>query len=160
MQRGLGSLEKRVIALLHVCNTIISWLTWFGTIYTLLQNFCFHNHKWPQIGDNSQTKFICIFWSANVCWTWLAWHCTGKFTRLGRRSVVWASLKPLKRGLYRTQQRMYQNGYKTKNVANIQIYWLVFELLKLIKGFTYKKALKSADVRKVQSFCVLLKILW
>ena len=84
---------------------------------------------------------------------------TGKFTRLGRRSVVWTSLKPLKRGLYRTQQRMYQNGYKTKNVANIQIYWLVFELLKLIKGFTYKKALKSADVRKVQSFCVLLKIL-
>ena len=84
---------------------------------------------------------------------------TGKFTRLGRRSVVWASLKPLKRGLYRTQQRMYQNGYKTKNVANIQIYWLVFELLKLIKGFTYKKALKSVDVREVQIFCVLLKIL-
>ena len=84
---------------------------------------------------------------------------TGRFTRLGRRSVVWASLKPLKRGLYRTQQRMYQNGYKTKNVANIQIYWLVFGLLKLIKGFTYKKALKSVDVRKVESFCVLLEIL-
>ena len=48
---------------------------------------------------------------------------------------------------------------KQKNVGNIQMYWLVFGLLKLIKGFTYKKALKSVDVRKVESFCVLLEIL-
>ena len=111
----------------------------------------------PQLAANGieQQKKVTKFFSS--CSTYL---CTGKSTRLGRRSVVWASLKPIKRELYRTQQRMYQNGYKTKNVANIQIYWLVFELLKLIKGFTYKKALKSVDVRKVQSFCVLLKILW
>ena len=122
--------------------------------------FCYTTLQ-PNRNANSVRKGFCNLGTGvllklnNV----LYWN-TGKFTRLGRRSVVWASLKPLKRGLYRTQQRMYQNGYKTKNVANIQIYWLVFELLKLIKGFTYKKALKSVDVRKVQSFCVLLKILW
>ena len=122
--------------------------------------FC-HTTLQPNRNANSVRKGFCNLGTGvllklnNV----LHWN-TGKFTRLGRRSVVWASLKPLKRGLYRTQQRMYQNGYKTKNVANIQIYWLVFELLKLIKGFTYKKALKSVDVRKVESFCVILEILW
>ena len=84
---------------------------------------------------------------------------TGRFLRLGRRSLDWASLKPLKRLLWRTQQWLFQKGYETKNIANMQIYWYIFKLSKLIKGFVCKKALKSVDVRKMQCFCVLLKIL-
>ena len=73
-------------------------------------------------------------------------------SRLGRRSVVWASLKPLKRGLYRTQQRMYKNGYKTKKCSQYTNLLVGFWIVEIDQGVYIQEGFEVSRCQKSGKF--------